>query len=311
PQHEVLVLELGTNHPGEIERLGSIAEPQIGIITQIGLSHLEGLKSLEGVRTEKLSLLKTVERGGLIGLNGQDPLLADVKSGVHKIVRAGFSESDELSAKQIWCHEKGLSFHLDRFLDQTRGETTLFETQLIGRHNVLACLYAVMVGSALGVDFPLIQKGVASFRPVPGRLVLKTIEGVHFIDDTYNSNPTSFRAALDTLKEFKIRERKGVVCGDMLELGDRAEELHRQMGASIAALLFDYVIATGPLSRFLVDEALKNGFDPTRIRHAKDAAEAGRFLRETATPGDMVLVKGSRGTKMETVFECFTTSSTR
>ncbi len=154
------------------------------------------------------------------------------------------------------------------------------------------------------------QKALATFRPVAGRLAFKNIGGILFLDDSYNSNPNSFQAALETLKDFKIRDKKIVVCGDMLELGDQAEEMHRQMGALIAQLLFDQVIAVGALSKYLVDEALKRGYDPSRIRHAKDSLEAGKLCREIAAAGDMVLVKGSRGVAMEKVFECFTISST-
>jgi UDP-N-acetylmuramoyl-tripeptide--D-alanyl-D-alanine ligase len=160
------------------------------------------------------------------------------------------------------------------------------------------------------MDVPLIKKGIASFRPVAGRLQYKNMEGVIFLDDSYNSNPDSFKASLDALRDLKIRERRGVVCGDMLELGENAERLHRELGAYLARLLFDYVIAAGPLSKSLVDEAVKNGFDPKRIFHVKDSIEAGRVCRETAVPGDRVLVKGSRGMQMEKVFECFITSST-
>lgn len=310
--HEVVVLELGTNRPGEIERLASIVAPQIGIITMIGPSHLEGLGNIEGVKAEKLKLAAAVERGGLVILNGHDPHLAEVKSGVHKILRAGFSkEGNDVAAEQMWCHDAGCTFRVDRYLYEPRGEKECVETALIGRHNALNCLLAMLAASALGVDFATIRKGIASFKPIAGRLCLKNAAGIIFIDDSYNSNPASFRAALDTLKEFKIRERKGVVCGDMLELGERAEALHRELGARVAELLFDFVIAAGPLSKHLVDEALKRGFDPQRIHHVKDSAEAGRLCRDIATPGDMVLVKGSRAMVMEKVFECFITSSTR
>ncbi len=304
--HEVLVLELGTNLPGEIERLGSIAAPQIGVITQIGASHLEGLGSVEGVRAEKLSLIKQVDRGGVIVLNGHDPALAEIPGGMHRVLRVGLKEGCDLQAEQAWCHEKGSTFRVDRGLYEPRGgEKALLETPLIGRHNVQNALLAAAVGAALGVEFDLIAKALATFKPVPGRLSPRPIDGIHFLDDSYNSNPASLQAALETLKECKTQERKIVVVGDMLELGDRSEELHRQAGGSIARMLFDEVIAAGPQCRHLVDEALKSGFDPGRIRHAKDAVEAGKLLKGLAHAGDMVLVKGSRGTRMERVFEPF------
>ncbi len=302
--HEVMVLEMGTNHPGEIDRLSSIIAPQIGIVTQIGFAHLEGLTDLEGVKEQKLKLLNHLERGGVLVLNGQDSYLAGVQSGTHKILRVGFAkEGCELSADQVGCLEQGSSFHL--------GGGDIFETPLIGRHNVLNGLFAIAAARALGLETPEIQKGLGSFKPVPGRLNFREMAGIIFLDDSYNSNPTSFRAALETLKEFKIRERKAVVCGDMLELGEKSEMLHREMGALIAGLLFDYVIAAGPESKYLVDEAVKKGFDPSRIHHTQNAEEAGKLCQQIAVPGDRVLVKGSRGTQMEKVFECFIISSIR
>jgi UDP-N-acetylmuramoyl-tripeptide--D-alanyl-D-alanine ligase len=161
--HGAVVLELGTNCPGEIERLSSIVSPQVGILTQIGASHLEGLKNIEGVRQEKLSLLKKVERGGWIFLNGEDPWLRDVQSGVHKIRRVGLSkEGMDLWAEEVWAHEQGTSFTV------TGGHR--FETQLIGRHNLVNCLLALQCALTLGVDIASLQRALKEFKPVTGRL---------------------------------------------------------------------------------------------------------------------------------------------
>ncbi len=301
-EHEVLVLELGTSQAGEIDRLASIVMPQMGVVTQIGLAHLEGLKSRENIRQEKLKLVQHLERGGTLVLNGQDPLLADVQSGVHRVLRVGLTkENQHLVAERIWCHENGSSFYVEGL--------GLFETQLLGKHNILNCLFALAVANGLGLEFEAMQQALRSFKAMPGRLNPRNIEGIYFFDDSYNSNPSSFKAALETLKDLKIRERKGVICGDMLELGDSAEVLHREVGALIGGLSLDFVIAAGPLSKFLVDEALKNGFNPKRIHHVKNSEAAGKICRELAKAGDRILVKGSRGTQMEKVFECFITSS--
>ncbi len=301
--HEVLVAEMGTNEPGEIALLASILAPQIEVLTQIGSSHLEKLGSLEGVKTEKLSMIRSLERGGLLILNGQDPMLTDVQSGVHRVLRVGFSNKNcDAVAQQIWCHEKGSTFYVDG---------VLFETPLVGRHNILNCLIAILTARSLGMKDPEIREALAGFKAPPGRLNLRVIDGIRFIDDSYNSNPTSFLAALETLKEFKIREKKGVVCGDMLELGQDSEELHRRIGAVMAEQLLDFIVAAGPLSGALADEALKKGFDPKKIHLVKDSAEAGPALRRIVSTGDMVLVKGSRGMQMEKIFQCFTTSSIR
>jgi len=311
---EVVVLEMGTSLPGEIERLSSIGRPQVGVLTQIGYSHLEGLKSLEGVREEKLTLLKNLERGGMLIVNGEDPQLAGLQSGVHRLVRVGFSAIGgpasggrparvDVSAGNIWSHEQGTTFTLNG--------TDKIQTLLLGRHNVLNCLLAIQAALALGVELGAIQKSLPGFKPMPGRLSLKTVDDIQFLDDSYNSNPTSLRAALETLKSLKTRGKKGVVFGDMLELGKDAEALHRQAGRSLAEHLFDFVVATGPLSEHLAEEAVKAGYPAGKIFHAKDSADAGKICQKLASGGDLVLVKGSRGMQMEKIFECFMSCSTR
>ena len=295
---QVVVLELGTNLPGEIERLSSIARPQVGVLTQIGYSHLEGLKDLAGVREEKLKILKHLERGGLLIVNGEDGQLADVQSGVHRVVRAGLEgRRAEVVADHLRSHPSGTTFTLN-------GRDKM-ETALFGRHNVLNCLLAIQTAMALGVEPDAIQKSLPGFKPVPGRLSLKVLDEIQFLDDSYNSNPTSFQAALETLKSFKVRGKKGVVCGDMLELGAQAEIFHRQAGRSLKKFLFDFVVAAGPLSAHLVEEAVQAGYPAAKIFHAPDSAQAGKICQKLATAGDLVLVKGSRGMQMEKVWQSF------
>ncbi len=301
---QVVVLELGTSLPGEIERLSWIARPQIGVLTQIGHSHLEGLKDLAGIREEKLKLLKNLERGGTLLVNGQDPQLAQVQSGVHRIIRVGLDpKSADVSAQQLWSHEQGTSFLLNG-RDKMR-------TPLLGRHNVINTLLAIQTALMMGVELAAIQKSLSEFKPVPGRLTLKVIDEIRFLDDSYNSNPTSFQAALETFRGLKTTGKKGVVCGDMLELGGQTEFLHRQAGRSLAGFLFDFVVAVGPLSAHLKDEAMQAGYPAEKIFHAKDSVEAGKMCQKIVSSGDLVLVKGSRGMQMERIFDCFMSCSTR
>ncbi|MBI4431983.1 MAG: UDP-N-acetylmuramoyl-tripeptide--D-alanyl-D-alanine ligase [Candidatus Omnitrophica bacterium] len=277
PEHQALVLELGTNQPGEIERLSSIAEPTHAVITRIGQSHLEGLKNIEGVKREKLGILKGLRSSGAFFVNGEDPYLKGAERSVPVMMESG-----------VW-----------------------HAMPLLGRHNQVNAEIAMAVARALGMDEWTMKERLRTFAPVKGRLELKEIAGIYFIDDTYNSNPVSLDAALQTLDSLKILGEKGLVLGDMLELGAESEKWHRQVGASLARFAPDFVIAAGPLCRHLVDEAIKMGFDRSRIQHAASSEEAGRLCFEWTAPGDTVLVKGSRGMKMERVFDCFITSSTR
>ncbi len=302
PSHELLVLEMGTNRPGEIDRLSSMISPQMGIITQIGHAHLEGLGTLEGVCQEKLRLMHHLERGGILILNGSSPELKAVSSGVHRVLRVGIAaDGNDFTANCIRWNENGGSFYLN--------DKEFFETRLIGAHNILNCLLVIAACVSLGMELSEIKNGIASFKPVPGRMNLKTVDGIHFIDDTYNANPLSFRAALEALKDLPVKGKKGVVCGDMLELGKESERLHREIGLLFAGLSFDFLIATGRFSRWLADESTRRGFDAQKIFLAKDSSDAGALCHRVASAGDWVLVKGSRGNQMEKVFECFTTSS--
>jgi UDP-N-acetylmuramoyl-tripeptide--D-alanyl-D-alanine ligase len=202
----------------------------------------------------------------------------------------------------------GISFTL--FADGQSREVTVLGS--IGIHKEYACLLAYSAARAMGIPVADCIDRVEYYKSSPGKMnIVSGMNSSIIIDDSYNANPQSFQAALEILKEFKVREKKGVVCGDMLELGPYGEKYHRELGAKMAEMLFDFVIVAGPLSKFTVEEALKQGFPPKKILHVKDSEEAGKLCREMAAPGDWVLVKGSRSTRMEKVFECFITSSTR
>lgn len=299
--HRMLVLEMGASIPGEIETLSSIIQPQVGIVTTVGASHLEGLKSAEGVREEKLKIMKHLDRGGLLIVNGEDPYLKDVQSGVHKIFRVGFAAGgNDMFAADIWSHDAGTSFRLNA--------EHLIETQLLGRHNALNALIAISVAITFGIDIETIKKSMAAFKPVGGRLCVKTLEGIQFIDDTYNANPVSFGVALETLKVYKTRGRKAVVFGDMLELGAASKPLHEELGKKIASYACDFVIAAGAHAQCAANAAVKAGLDAKRVHMVASSSEAAALCKEMAAPGDLILVKGSRGTHMEKVLECFTTS---
>jgi UDP-N-acetylmuramoyl-tripeptide--D-alanyl-D-alanine ligase len=231
-------------------------------------------------------------------------MLRDAQTGMHKLVVCGLSKLGNAAwAEGIEFSPQGAAFTLN---GQHR-----FESNLLGRHNVLNCVMALQAALLLGVEVPRLQTALKAFKPVPGRLSLKEIDGVHFLDDSYNSNPGSFRAAVQTLEDLRSNGKKGIVCGDMLELGTHTERLHRELGGFIAAADPDFLIAAGKNSKFLVEEAKKRGYDGQKLFHTADSTEAGQVARKMVSSGDLVLVKGSRGMQMEKVFECFTSSYTR
>lgn len=298
--HEILVLELGTNQPGEIDRLSSIAMPDMAIITQIGDSHLEGLKDKASVKIEKLSLIKHLKKSGPVFLNGEDAFLDDVTSQDHQVIRVAHSaEISNIRAENVLLLQDGTTFDVD-------GQP--FQTKLVGRHNVVNALFALAVARNLGIPDSEITKALSMFEPVPGRMKLRQAGKVNFIDDSYNSNPTSFQASLEALKEFKSTEKKAVVCGDMLELGELSKEFHQVLGRYAATLGLKFIIAVGPWSKFLVQAAIEQGFDSKQVFHLEDSYKAGVLCRKLAEPGQLILVKGSRGMKMEKVFEAFSSA---
>jgi UDP-N-acetylmuramoyl-tripeptide--D-alanyl-D-alanine ligase len=303
PSHEILVLELGTNLPGEIARLTEIAAPDTAIVTRIGPSHLQGLGTIEGVRAEKLSIARGLKPGGTLWVNGDDPLLKDarVENAPVRRVSAGDPGAD-LLAQDVSVDGEGTRFRVG---------SISFRLPCLGRHNVLNALLVLGVARGFGMTDAAVAERLAGFRPVGGRLEVRRIEGLTFLDDSYNANPVSFEAALNALAEFPAAGKKIVVAGDMLELGPGSPEFHRALGRRAAEKNFDFFLTAGPRQREAADEAVRAGLPASRVRACLDAAEAGVALRSLAASGDVILVKGSRGMKMETVIACFLPSYIR
>ncbi len=303
-KHEVCVLEMGTNQPGEIDRLSAIIDPDIGIITQIGAGHLAGLKNLNGVKKEKLSLLRHIPSHGHLIINAEDKNLRRVKVSRFRTHRVSLSVPgcDFIARKMVYKNGE-TSFFV--------GKKDFFSTQLLGEHNVTNILLAIAAAKILGIGEVTLKKRLASFKAVKGRLSSLTRKGRHFLDDSYNANPISFRASLDILKRLKVRGRKILVCGDMLELGLEEMKWHRRIGRTAAGIGLSLIIAVGPLSKVLSKEAVRSGFSSKNIFYADNSLKAGQLCLKWSQPGDTILLKGSRGMAMEKVLECFTAGSTR
>lgn len=297
PEHEAAVLELGMNHPGEITRLGAICRPTIGVITNVGPAHLEFMGSLEGVARAKGELMAQVDAGGILLLNRDDPLVAALAGQTdRRVLFFGISPQADIRAEQIRESEQGVSFEL--LLPGERVPVTL---NTPGRFMVSNALAAAAVGHTAGISARRIQAGLQAFAPTKGRLqVIQTAGGISIIDDTYNANPLSMAAAIDTLTALR-GERPGIIMvGDMLELGDQAQALHHELGQRAARSGARRLYAFGPHAETVCRGAIAAGMaagdtlagDKTII-----TADALRHLQ----PGTWVLVKGSRGMAMETV----------
>lgn len=302
PSHEVAVLELGTNHPGEIPKLASIARPHMAIITNIGDGHLEFFGDRRGVFIEKASLLDLLPPSGMAFLNKDDELLSRV------------AKTD--AGKKFYGKGEGVDFRiggLDRRADgygfSVNGRD--YFLPLEGEHNVYNAAAAIAASEYFGLTPEEIRESLSKVLLPEMRLQKVRSGGVVFINDSYNANPNSFECALKVLVKDPFALKKGVVAGDMMELGARTEEFHRMLGRSIAEKGIDFLITIGPNARHMIDGAVCSGMGKDRAVEAGDHRSAADMLRSFAGPDTVVLLKGSRSSRMEEVLKCFTTFCTR
>jgi UDP-N-acetylmuramoyl-tripeptide--D-alanyl-D-alanine ligase len=295
PEHEWAVLELGTNHPGEIERLAEICRPDIGVITNIGPAHLEGLGSVEGVMHAKGELLNNIQPNGTAVLNADDPNVRRLgKTAQVPVIYYGLSEQSAVRAKTLKEKKAGTSFVL-----KLPSEQIDIDLPVAGGFMVSNALAASAVGYLLGLSAHDIRSGLEMFVPVAGRMnVIVSKKGIHFIDDAYNANPASMEAAINTLNSLKGSERGFFVAGDMLELGAHAEALHEHIGAIAAGSNVTRLYVTGVFSPAVARGARQHGMAPQDI-FLGTLEDIFQNITKRLLPGDWVLVKGSRAMGME------------
>ena len=300
-RHEAVVLEMGTNRRGEIRRLTEIAEPGIGIITNVGAAHLEGLKSLEMIREEKGDLFDTMAGQGVAVINIDDPNLSPWEERwAGQKVTFGIRRPADVYAEHITHEgEKGTIFTL--VMGKTSREITM---ATIGTHNVYNALAAAAAARSCGVPFDKICRGLMAFKPVSGRMEVHRLKnGAFLINDAYNANPASVGEALKTLRELRGESRSIVVLGDMLELGDQSEKLHEDIGRMIGETGVNKVFLRGQFAKAVAQGAMKKGLQGDQIHFDLSPVEITESLKRGLREGDWVLVKGSRRMKMEEVVQ--------
>jgi UDP-N-acetylmuramoyl-tripeptide--D-alanyl-D-alanine ligase len=297
--HQAAVLELGINHFSEMDRLGAICKPTIGMITNAGPAHLEFLGSLEGVAKAKGELLAHIDPKGYAVLNKDDDHVAALASrAVCPVVFFGTSTQADIRSESIIDTVDGIAF--DLVLPDTRVQVKL---PTPGRFMVMNALAAAAVGHLSGVDAQRIKQGLESFKSVRGRLhMVETAMGVKIIDDTYNANPASMAAAIQALSAIRRGNRCFMVFGDMLELGDQTDLMHRQVGAEAAKVGAVKIYAYGDSAHALILGAGKGGMSDRQLMTAGKEEIAADLISQLQ-PNDWVLVKGSRAMAMETVVE--------
>ena len=297
-EHGALVVELGTNQPGEIAELAALASPTVGAVTVVAPVHTEFLGSIDGVREEKAGLVRALPPDGLAVLNADDPRVASMKRDTRaRVVTVGATNpADVRAVGEVTDGPEGLAFMVEH-----AGNRQRIALHFSGRHNVTNALVAAGVGVALGFSLAEIATGLTSARPVKGRCVWRTVGDVRILDDTYNANPASVRAALDTVAAHRNNARLVVVLGDMLELGPGVDEAHREIGRYAASAGAAVVIGMGRHVGLLIEAARAAGVG--EVRHTETFEDTVAFLLKELAPGDVVLVKGSRGMRMERIVD--------
>lgn len=292
--HEMVVVEVGTNHFGEIARLAAIAAPTHGLITNIGYSHLEFLGSLAGVARAKLELFEYMGSRGHVFYNADDATLAvTAMPRAFKVTTFGLERPASVTARIINCDRAA------RYTFEFQGE--IIALKIPGRHNVYNALAAIALGVESGVSVPEIKAGLEKFTAVEKRMEVLNVAGITIINDAYNNNPTSATAALHTLKEISAQSggRKIVVMGDMAELGSFTEPEHKRIGELIGRLGFSVLYTFGTRSQVMAESARTAGIPV--VKHFDQKPILSGELTDLIKAGDTILVKGSRVMAMEEV----------
>jgi UDP-N-acetylmuramoyl-tripeptide--D-alanyl-D-alanine ligase len=304
PMHQAAVIEMGINRRGELSRLCQIAQPQAGLITNIGPTHLEFLGDVEGVARAKAELLEALTPEGVAILNADDEyfqyLATKVKGGL--ITFSLRSQADMMASAVVLHPDRGPTFRLKSRIGSKAGEVEV-TLSVVGRHNIYNALGAAALGAYMGMDLDVIRQGLEDFKPVSMRSQLLELKGLRILNDAYNANPASMRSALETLAGLGSSGQKIAVLGDMLELGGPGEVAHREVGREAALAGIQYLITMGSLAEQIAQGALSAGMDETRVMHCQGPEDVGQAIIKVARPGDDILIKGSRKMKMERILE--------
>ncbi len=298
PEHRAVVVELGANTPGEIAALAEISRPTVGVVTMVASAHTEFFGSLDGVAAEKSALVRAIPREGAVVLNADDAKVIAMRA-LSRARVLTFSRQPGADVSAVGAAEEtpeGLRVTLE-----TGGGRRTVTLRFAGRHNIVNALAAAGAAAALGLPLEAIARGLAAARPIKGRCVWKLAGSVRILDDTYNANPVSVRAALETLAAATDARRRIVVLGDMLELGAISEEAHREAGRAVAASGAAEFVGVGRWAMAAVEAARAAGLSESH--HAATFEDTVALLLKRLAPGDALLVKGSRGMRMERVVD--------
>ena len=299
---EIAVVELGMNHPGEISTLVRVAEPDVRVWTNVGEAHLGFFASLDAIADAKAEIFEAASPDTVLVANADDDrIVSRLPSFAGRVVSFGIDRHAEVRASEI----------VDRGIDGTSARITTargsveMATPLVGRGNLANILAATAVAEEFGITLETIAELAATLRPAAHRgEIVRLRSGITIIDDSYNANPTATRRAIEVLTRSASGGRRIAVLGEMLELGDRASELHAAVGRAAAAAKVDVLLAVGGApAAALADAAVAAGLSKDAVHHFATSAEAAEAAVATTKAGDLVLVKGSRGVRTDVVVD--------
>lgn len=299
-EHEVAVFEMGMRGFNEISALSKIVNPDIAVITNIGISHIERLGSRQNILKAKLEILDGMKDKGIVILNGDDELLSGLRGLLtQKTLFYGIDENQD-----IWAYDLSSSGEEGVYFQVKTGENDMkLFIPAPGIHNVHNALAGIAVAEALSMSESEIRKGLENFSGEQMRLSIKEKDGIKFINDSYNAAPSSMTAALDVLCEIAGEKRKWAVIGDMLELGDWAKEAHRKIGRLVSKSGIEYMVAIGSLAKWYVEGANEDPATKTITKLFANASEAKPYIKTLVQKGDVLLFKGSRIIKMDVLVQ--------
>ena len=297
--HELAVLEMGMSDLGEIQRLVGIAPPNIAVITNIGSAHIQNLKSKENILKAKMEIASSLKKGDILLLNGDDPLLwsvRDLDTDYEKIYY-GMHDRNDFYPTKIIEKEDGCKFHLD-----IAKKNTSFQLKIPGKHQINNALAAIWIGNHYKMESGALQRGLGKVIISDMRFETFKISGAKVINDAYNASPESMEASIAVVANMEAN-RRILVLGDVLELGDYSEEGHRKVGEVLSKGNFYRLITKGKDSKWIGLEAVKEGFPAENVYHVASNEDAAKLLESWLAPKDLVLIKGSRAMKMEEIIE--------
>lgn len=302
---EILIFELAVDRPGDMKYFMSFIKPDIGIVTNVSLSHIEFFKTIENIAREKRVLIESLPADGFAILNGDDELT--LKMGEHtkaEVITYGQNEDVAVNVSNLlYNYQEGQPDGISFKLNYEGKNIPIRLRNLLATHYVYAALAGISAGIVLKINILEIAKALENMQAPVGRLnILEGINNSHIIDDTYNASPLSTLAALNVLEHLQSK-RKIAALGDMLELGEQTESGHREVGKKIFSAKINLFVAVGRRMQFAIDELRKMGFPKSNIWYFESPLEAAKKIAETIQEDDLILVKGSQGMRMEKIVE--------